>query len=229
MKYNGHDTSCPYRLPVYLLAMYAVKMKILLSEGARHWGPPERGKMPAQMNEKRTFIFTAILAITVMGIMTGCSHNPEALTWTEVISDIRNKYPDVKQLQTAELQSWLSDHKRGPIFLIDARAKEEFHVSHISGAMNIPYNSKGPAKFLTNIKPVNPIVVYCSVGYRSSILARKLQTLGYKEVHNLEGSIFKWANEGRPLVQGQTTVNKVHPYNTRWGSLLEKKYYTGAD
>jgi len=63
------------------------------------------------------------------------------------------------------------------------------------------------------------------VGYRSSILARKLQTLGFKEVHNLEGSIFKWANEGRPLVQGQTTVHKVHPYNAHWGRLLERKYH----
>jgi rhodanese-related sulfurtransferase len=111
------------------------------------------------------------------------------------------------------------------IFLIDARANEEFHVSHISGAKNIPYNSKDPLKFLTNTKPDNPIVVYCSVGYRSSILARKLQTLGFKEVHNLEGSIFKWANEGKPLVQGHTSVHKVHPYNTHWGSLLKRKYH----
>ena len=156
--------------------------------------------------------------------MTGCSHNQEALTWTEVISDIRNKYPDVKQLRTDELHSWLTDFKNGPIILIDARRKEEFRVSHIMGARNIPYD-KDPLKHLTDIKPDSPIVVYCSVGYRSSILARKLQTLGFKEVYNLEGSIFKWANEGRPLIQGKTIVNKVHPYNTRWGSLLERKYH----
>ncbi len=174
---------------------------------------------------KRFFIFTVILAVAGMGIMTGCSQNQEALTWPEVIRDIRNKYPDVKQLQTAELHSWLSDPKRDSIFLIDARANKEFQVSHISGAKNIPYNSKDPLKYLTDIKPDNPIVVYCSVGYRSSILARKLQTLGFKEVHNLEGSIFKWANEEKPLVQGQITAHKVHPYNAHWGSLLERKYH----
>jgi rhodanese-related sulfurtransferase len=124
-----------------------------------------------------------------------------------------------------EGQRWLSDIKRKSIFLIDARAKEEFQISHISGAKNIPYNAKELLNYLINIKPDNPIVVYCSVGYRSSILARKLQTLGFKDVHNLEGSIFKWANEGRPLVQGKTTVHKVHPYNAHWGSLLEKKYH----
>ena len=177
------------------------------------------------MKKKRFFMFTVILAVAGMGAMTGCSQNQEALTWPEVIRDIRNKYPDVKQLQTAELQSWLTSPNGKPVILIDTRGKEEFNVSHISGAKSVPYNSKDPIKYLTNIKPDNPIVVYCSVGYRSSILARKLQTLGFKEVHNLEGSIFKWANEGRPLVQDRTTTHKVHPYNASWGSLLEQKYH----
>ena len=166
-----------------------------------------------------------MLAVAGMGTMAGCSQNQETLSWTEVTRDIRKKFPDVKQLQTAELQSRQTSPNSEQVILIDARRKEEFHVSHISGAKNIPYNSKDPLKYLTNIKPDNPIVVYCSVGYRSSILARKLQTLGFKEVYNLEGSIFKWAHEGRLLVQGQITAHKVHPYDTRWGRLLEKKYH----
>jgi rhodanese-related sulfurtransferase len=168
------------------------------------------------MKNNNFFILILIFAVAGMGTMTGCSQNQETLTWVEVIRDIRNEYPDVKQLQTAELQSWLTNSGSKPVIIIDARRKEEFNVSHISGAKNIPYNSKYPIKYLINIKPDNPIVVYCSVGYRSSILARKLQTLGFIEVHNLEGSIFKWANEGRPLVQEQTIVYKVHPYNARF-------------
>ncbi len=177
------------------------------------------------MKKKRSFIITVMLAVTGMGIISGCSYNQEELTWSEVMRDIRNKYPDIKQLQTDELRSWLSGPNKKSIFLIDARAKEEFRISHISGAKNIPHRNKDPLKYLKNIKPDNLIVVYCSVGYRSSILAGKLQTLGFKEVHNVEGSIFKWANEGRPLVQGKTTVHKVHPYNAHWGSLLERKYH----
>ena len=177
------------------------------------------------MKIKIFVIFSLILTITGLGIMTGWSHNHATLTWIEVINDIRNRYPDVKQLQTAELQSWLTSPDSEPIILVDARRKEEFSVSHISGAKNIPHNSKDPLKYLINIKPENPIVVYCSVGYRSSILAMKLQTLGFIEVYNLEGSIFKWANEGRLLVQGQATAHKVHPYDIHWGSLLERKYH----
>ncbi|MHC4268515.1 MAG: rhodanese-like domain-containing protein [Planctomycetota bacterium] len=180
------------------------------------------------MKKNNLFILIAMSVIAEIVTMSGCSHDQEALTWPDVIRDIRNEFPDVKQLQTDELHSWLSNPKSKSIFLIDARAKEEFQISHISGAKNIPYNKK-PFKNFTDIKPERPIVVYCSVGYRSSILARRLQERGFKEVYNLEGSIFKWANEERSLLQGQTLVHKVHPYNTSWGRLLEKKYHFDAD
>ena len=158
--------------------------------------------------------------------MSGCSHNQETLTWTEVISDIRDKYPDVRQLRTDELHSWLTGPESGPVILIDARGMEEYRVSHITGSRNIPYD-KNPVKHLTDIKPDRPIVVYCSVGYRSSILARKLQGLGFN------GRYTTWRDQSlngqmrdRPLVQNQKTVYKVHPYNANWGRKyhIEKCY-----
>ena len=155
--------------------------------------------------------------------MTGCSHNREALTWEEVISDIRNKYPEVKQLQTAELQSWLTSSDNEPVILIDARSMERISDKPYSREQRIYLTRKTSENFLTDIKPDNPIVVYCSVGYRSSILAKKLQDRGFTKVYNLEGSIFKWANEGRPLVQGQTTVHKVHPYDVPVGEVYLKE------
>ena len=160
--------------------------------------------------------------------MTGCSQNQETPAWVEVLRDIRNKYPEVKQLRTDELYSWITGPGGGSVILIDARKKEEFQVSHISGARHIPYN-KDPSKYLANIKQGDPIVVYCSVGYRSSILAEKLQKMGFTEVHNLEGSLFKWANEGKPLVQGQKEIHKVHPYNSHWGRLLEAEYHPDTE
>ncbi len=180
------------------------------------------------MRKKKYFILIVMSVVAGIATMSGCSHNQETLNWREVISDIRNKYPDVKQLRTDELHSWLTDSRSEPIILIDSREKEEFHVSHITGAMNIPYD-KDPLKHFTCIKPDSPIVVYCSVGYRSSILAKKLQDMGFTKVYNLEGSIFKWANEDRLLVQGKVTVRKVHPYNAHWGRLLERKYHVDVD
>jgi hypothetical protein len=39
-------------------------------------------------------------------------------------------------------------------------------------------------------------------------------------VQNLEGSIFQWANEHRPLVRDGQRETRVHPYNAVWGRLL---------
>ena len=63
------------------------------------------------------------------------------------------------------------------------------------------------------------IVAYCSVGYRSSVFAERLQRAGYLNVRQLDGGIFQWANEGRPLAGGKV----VHPYNARWGRYLHSE------
>ena len=41
-------------------------------------------------------------------------------------------------------------------------------------------------------------------------------------IHNLEGSLFKWANESRPMVDrmDQPTIF-AHPYSAVWGKLLK--------
>ena len=51
------------------------------------------------------------------------------------------------------------------------------------------------------------------------------------EVFNLEGSLFKWANEGRPMVDrlGNKTL-LCHPYSSVWGKFLnsELRTYTAS-
>ena len=75
------------------------------------------------------------------------------------------------------------------------------------------------------------LVCYCSVGYRSSIVAEQILKLkedgqlpqGLRPV-NLEGSIFQWASERRSLTRKRQTgveikVTTVHPFSTVWGAL----------
>ena len=62
------------------------------------------------------------------------------------------------------------------------------------------------------------VVCYCSIGYRSSILANRINAIGAGNASNLEGSMFKWANEGREIVDfGGNTTHFVHPYNWLFG------------
>jgi rhodanese-related sulfurtransferase len=126
----------------------------------------------------------------------------------------------VRQLSTAGLAGWLEDPRRVPPLILDVREPAEFEISHLADARSIPWRSdwRGP---LGDVPRTRPIVVYCSIGYRSSAVARELTQAGFTQVSNLEGSIFKWANEGRVLVGPDGNVaSVVHPYDARWGRLL---------
>lgn len=46
-----------------------------------------------------------------------------------------------------------------------------------------------------------------------------MQQSGFSNVYNLDGSIFAWANEGRPVYRGDKQVDEVHPYNQSGGTF----------
>ncbi len=144
-----------------------------------------------------------------------------AQTWDSIQLNIRKRFPSVRQLSVAQLDEWLGRTNQSPRpLLIDARAEAEFAVSHLRGAQRFVSIEKVKALLATNAQPV---VVYCSVGYRSSALAEKLQRAGLTNVWNLEGSLFAWANEGRPVYRRETLIDppRIHPYDAKWGRLLK--------
>ena len=146
----------------------------------------------------------------------------DTISWNLTLKTIRAKFPTVAQISTDTLQSWLDKSpQRENLLLFDARESEEYAISHLQGARPVP--SKDEAlKALQGVPADQRIVLYCSVGYRSSELAQFLMKKGYTEVYNLEGSIFAWANEGRPVYRGKERVKVVHPYDKIWGRLLKE-------
>lgn len=134
---------------------------------------------------------------------------------------VRKRFPEVQQLQTVDLAKWLSDTNRVQPVILDVREPEEFQISHLPKAQNVSPGTKAKNLGLKSATD-RPVVVYCSVGYRSSALAQRLIKSGHTNVFNLEGSIFQWANEGRVLAgAADEPAKKVHPYNKRWGVLLK--------
>ncbi len=109
--------------------------------------------------------------------------------------------------------------------ILDAREKEEFDVSHIEGAQYIGYKNFDFST-LENIDKTQPIVVYCSIGYRSEKIGKKLQKEGFTEVYNLYGSLFEWVNDGYELVniKGEPTKN-IHTYNRNWSKWVDNENY----
>ena len=140
------------------------------------------------------------------------------LGWQMLTAGIRHQFPDVPRIQTNGLAGWLADRQRPEPVLLDVREPTEFAVSHLADARQV---EPGADPGTLRLPKDQPIVTYCSVGYRSADFAQRLRRAGYTNVHNLEGSIFQWANEGRPLVQDGHGAARVHPYNKIWGLLLD--------
>lgn len=177
----------------------------------------------AQKQSRRVDRRRALWAI-IMGAlcMTGCKADTTEQRLEKVRQEIHTRYPDVQQISTAGLAVWLADATRTPPILLDVRKEAEYKVSHLKDARRVD-PGKPPPEWLPSPDSGCTIVVYCSVGERSAAFARELNKLGFRNVFNLDGSIFQWANEGRPLFVEKQPADRVHPYNRKWGRLLKKE------
>ena len=123
----------------------------------------------------------------------------------------------------------LSSMDSGRFVLLDAREKEEYAISTIPGSTYIGYDDFD-IKSISHLPKGQPIVVFCSIGYRSEKIGEKLKKEGYGRVFNLYGSIFAWANAGLPLKtpDGKHT-QKLHTYSKKWSKWVQnpevKKVY----
>jgi len=173
-------------------------------------------------------IYLAVCVATVVSVPAVSAQEDtedNSMFWSTTLKMIRAKFPGVVQLSTDALQAWLdrpeeSTQAKRPL-LLDVREKEEYEVSHLEGAL-LATSEKEALLALEGVPPDRPVVLYCSVGYRSSEMAGYLAKKGFRKVYNLEGSIFAWANEGRPVYRGGERAHLVHPYDRIWGKLLKK-------
>lgn len=108
------------------------------------------------------------------------------------------------------------------VVLLDIRSEEEFGISHIRTANFLDYGSFN-TRMVDKFNKDSPIIVYCSVGYRSERVGEKLKSAGFKNVRNLYGGIFQWVNEGHPVVNKTNhPTDSVHTYNRNWSQWLTK-------
>jgi len=167
----------------------------------------------------------AEVSVWLLLVMFGCDSSS---SWTSVNEMVRRDFPGVEHVSADELSQVLRTDA-API-LLDVREEAEYNVSHLPGAIRVRPGSDA-SELVADLPPDTPIVAYCSVGYRSSELVQKLTDRGFTNVKNLEGSIFKWANDGYPVERDGEEVREVHPFDDQWGTLLNedlRAYEPGA-
>ncbi len=188
------------------------------------------------MRQRGTLYGSATKAIaaglTVFILLIGAAIAPqsvlaEAFNLQSVKDQVVRDYKGVKHMETAELAETLEG--KGETLLFDVREESEFNVSRIPGAIRISPSSWGWTFLREHGDKVKgkKVVFYCSVGVRSSIMAARVQKglleRGAAEVMNLNGGIFAWHNEKRGLVNAKGDTSYVHPYDSHWGKLIDRK------
>jgi sterol desaturase/sphingolipid hydroxylase (fatty acid hydroxylase superfamily)/rhodanese-related sulfurtransferase len=143
---------------------------------------------------------------------------------------LRSNFSAVETISAEALQTRMDQDD--PPIILDVREADEFAVSHLKGAVRIDPD----AELADIIQAIGArlkgrdIIVYCSVGVRSTTLADRvredLKGRGARRIANLSQGIFGWHNAGRPLMLGQGPTPYVHPYNALWGQLVTRQPLT---
>jgi rhodanese-related sulfurtransferase len=113
------------------------------------------------------------------------------------LSLVREAKQQIKEISPQELKKALESQQA--LYLIDVREDHELSSGHIPSAIHL---SKGVIerdieKIIPN--PDEPIVVYCSGGFRCALVAQSLKAMGYTQVSSLETGSQGWVDAGYPL------------------------------
>ena len=108
------------------------------------------------------------------------------------------EHPDLaaraNRLSAADLEAWRLEDP--DLQIVDIRGPGELEVGVVPGAILMPL-----AQLLDRhgeLDATAPVVVYCAGGYRSSIGASLLRSLGVERVADLQGGFDAWAAGGFP-------------------------------
>jgi len=130
------------------------------------------------MNFRYPLIAAVILAVSACGAASQ-GRNPTAIS-------------------SASASLWIKAESK-PVVL-DVRTSGEFADGHINGAKLIPWTDRDfETRASKELDRSKPVLVYCRSGARSTAAAKKLASLGFTDVRNLEGGTLAWKKEGLPL------------------------------
>jgi rhodanese-related sulfurtransferase len=163
----------------------------------------------------------AFSTIASLSFLSACAAGEEGLD--DIHADIISDHAGVAQI-SPEAFAALDE---SDLLILDIREPEEYAVSRIPGAIWVnPSATAETATIQIGSVEGKKVVVYCSVGRRSSIFAERVQdemmANGAISVANLERGIFGWHNDKRALVDASGRTDAVHPYDAVWKLYVER-------
>ena len=166
----------------------------------------------------------AVMNMAVLVCIIGCRDGGKPTPFKiSLEAEYRKKIQEINYKTGAE-QMTVSDLKKllyagDNLLILDVRTPEEFQIGALAGAMSLPLE-KIPG-FIPRLYGNKTIVSYCTVGYRSGLVAVDLENLLGRPVYNLDGGIIEWCNQGGEVIDSEgSSSSRIHPYNASWEPFI---------
>ena len=134
-------------------------------------------------------------------------------------------HPKVLSMTAEQFEARLAEREQVVVF--DVREKAEFDTSRLPGAIRVEPHLSAAAfmKLHGDAVAGKTVLLYCSVGVRSSRLAERIdgavRGAGGRGAYNLRGGVFSWHNTGRKLENVTGGTDLVHGYNRPWSRYID--------
>ncbi|MEO1368665.1 MAG: rhodanese-like domain-containing protein [Acidobacteriota bacterium] len=187
-------------------------------------GAPRPTRTPARLRRLGFGAFGAVVAASLGWLaFVDAMADRDAVDRLGFIKErVRAQFPAAPQLSTSDFHRRLEAGER--FVVLDVRTADEFAVSHLPGAIRVdPSSPPALPAAVADLANDTTVVAYCAVGWRSSKWVEGLRRQGVDAV-NLEGSIFQWIAEDRPVERGGRPVTVVHPYSQPWAWLVDPEH-----
>lgn len=89
--------------------------------------------------------------------------------------------------------------------ILDVRDRQEFHLSHITGAVSMPLN-ESTHRVLDKLELNRDIYVYGETDEETAVGAAHLRQAGYQNVSEIRGGLAAWKAVGYPVESVLTTI-----------------------
>ena len=156
----------------------------------------------------------AIIALPAVILFAYYQMLPESITDAQKRDQIEKLYMSYKkefpEVQDVDPQEAMQLSNTRKVVFIDVREPDEQSVSHLPGAITADFYLENPEKYNDYIK-----IGYCTISYRSGILAQELHQKGIP-MYNLRGGLLAWVHDGGKVYNGTDETKRIHVYNNAW-------------
>jgi sodium/bile acid cotransporter 7 len=170
-------------------------------------------KMPAVAGHRLPFaVLVGALCCIVLAACGSSGAQPESDRQRSrqveaMYEDYRKSFPDVPDIEPREARELMQTEK---VVFIDERRPEEQAVSMLPNAITSEEFLRDPSRYEAYTK-----IAYCTISYRSGILARKLKNKGIQLI-NLRGGILAWVHDGGAVYDENGPTDRIHVYGAKW-------------